>query len=141
MPDAGAAGSPVGLPRRLAAVVYDALIVFALLFITTFILLQLFGGRLDATGKWTLQACSLLIAYLYFAWFWTHGGQTIGMRAWRFRLVNGAGRAPGWSRASLRFVSALLSWICAGLGFLWSLWDSEGRAWHDRLSGTRLLKY
>jgi len=140
LPDASTEQRSVGLLRRLAAVVYDVLILFALVFIATFILLQILGGELDATGRWVLQGCSLLIAYLYFGWFWTHGGQTVGMRAWRFHIVDSENRPIGWTSATQRFFVAIVSWIALGLGYLWSLWESEHRAWHDLVSHSCLVR-
>jgi uncharacterized RDD family membrane protein YckC len=86
-----------------------------------------------------LQLYLLLIAFAFFGWFWVHGGQTLGMRAWRLRLVSADGGPVSWKQAAIRFAAALLSWSCLGLGFFWALIDREKRAWHDRLSGTRLI--
>ncbi len=139
MPDPSSDENSVGLLRRLAAVVYDALILFALIFIATFILMQILGGELDTMGRWILQICSLVIAYVYFGWFWTHGGQTVGMRAWRIRVVDERNRPIGWKNATQRFFAAMVSWVALGLGFLWSLWESKHRTWHDRLTRTRVV--
>jgi uncharacterized RDD family membrane protein YckC len=130
--------SRVGLPRRLAAAAYDALIVFALIFVATFVLMQILGEPLDSTGKTILRITAVAIAYAYFVGFWTRGGQTIGMRAWRIRLTDPQGRPVALSAATLRFLTAILSWLAAGLGFWWVLVDGQRRAWHDRCSSTRL---
>lgn len=83
----------------------------------------------------------ILIIYLFFAWFWVRGGQTLGMRAWKIRLVST--RQPGisvtWQESWLRFVGALFSWACLGAGFLWSMFDTERMTWHDRFSNTMLI--
>ena len=79
-----------------------------------------------------------LIGCGFFALFWRLGGQTLGMRAWRLQARSEAGPLS-WRQAWLRSVAALLSWLPAGLGFLWSLADADRLAWHDRLSGTRLV--
>jgi uncharacterized RDD family membrane protein YckC len=76
---------------------------------------------------------------LFFTWFWVHGGQTLGMKAWRLRLVGPGGAAVGWRTALIRFAAGVLSALPAGLGLWWAALDRERRAWHDRLSGTRLL--
>jgi uncharacterized RDD family membrane protein YckC len=82
----------------------------------------------------------LCIAFAILGWFWVHGGQTLGMRAWRLRLVSATNNGPvSWQQALKRFAAALLSWCCLGAGFLWALFDREKRTWHDRLSGTRLI--
>ena len=79
-----------------------------------------------------------MVAFLYFAWFWTHGGQTLGMRAWRIRLAGRGGEPVTWSLALLRFLGAAVSLACAGAGYLWVLVDRERMTWHDRLSATVL---
>ena len=99
------------------------------------------GGQAVAPSSRWYQAYLLALSFLYFGWFWTHGGQTLGMRAWRLRLqvcAHAAGPVP-WRRALARFLAAGLSWAALGLGFAWALWDRERLTWHDRLSGTMLV--
>lgn len=129
-----------GLLRRLAACAYDALLLAGMFFVATFPYVTLIGGP---PASWLarigLQLYLFALGFLFFAWFWTHGGQTLGMRAWRLRVVTEQGGAIGWRQATLRFAAALLSWICLGAGFWWALLDPQQRAWHDRLSRTRLV--
>jgi uncharacterized RDD family membrane protein YckC len=134
-----------GLVRRLAAIIYDALLLIALLVVASALITVpvglIFGQpAAEGLGENPLFIIWLqLVPLLFFAWFWHRGGQTIGMRAWRLRLVSQDGAPVTLGRAALRFFAALLSWIPLGLGFLWVLVDSEQLAWHDRLSGTRLV--
>ena len=106
---------------------------------------------MDAAGAWVAVARHaaepgdgwfrlylLAVAALFFSAFWRRG-ETLGMRAWRLRVVGPDGRPPGWGRALGRFAAAILSWAVLALGFLWVLVDPERLAWHDRLSGTRLV--
>lgn len=132
--------APAGLLRRLAAILYDALIVFALVFIAAFVILQVAGEPLDERGRLALQITAVAIAYLYFTGFWTHGGQTIGMRAWRIRVYACDGSKVTIRAAAGRFVLALIALLPLGLGFWWSLFDPQRLAWHDRWSGTRLFR-
>ena len=81
-----------------------------------------------------IQIYLVLVCFLFFGWFWTHGGQTLGMRAWRLQLRRIDGQNLAWSTAVVRFAGALLSWLALGLGFFWVALDSQNRAWHDRLS-------
>lgn len=127
-----------GLLRRLAAILYDSLILLALLILSTFPLMLFTHGEPIPAGNHAYTFYLLVVAWLFFAGFWTHGGQTVGMRSWRLRLATADGRPVGWRRATLRFLAALLSWAALGLGFLWQWLDSEGLCWHDRLSGTML---
>ena len=136
---ASTAPAPVGLPRRLAAIAYDACLLFALLFVATALLLPFTGGQAIGPGNGIYLLYLLGVSYLYFGWFWTHGGQTLGMRAWHMRVRTISGGALSWRRAGTRFIAALLSWGACGAGFLWAAVDAERRSWHDRLSGSVLL--
>jgi len=131
------------LPRRLGAILYDALLVIALEFLATALLMPLSRGAiLRATvGAWELAYQLLLIAVVvaFFGFFWTRRGQTLGMMAWRLRLVRDDGALPTWQDALKRLAAALLSWLPCALGYLWVLVDRESLTWHDRLSHTRVL--
>ena len=128
-----------GLFRTLAAIFYDSLLLFAVLFFATFALLPFTQGEAIRPNQPAYSAYLLAVSFFYFGWFWTHGGQTLGMRAWRIRVETREGNTITWTRALLRFVGAMLSWLAAGIGFLWILVDKERLSWHDRLSKTRLV--
>lgn len=128
------------LARRLAALLYDTLLVGGLLFIFTLILILARGGRaIDADTLW-YRASLVAVTFLFCGAFWTHGGQTLGMRAWRIRVVALDGRELSWPRAALRFAASLLALLPAGLGYWWALVDVERCCWHDRLSATRVIR-
>jgi len=127
------------LPRRLAAILYDSLLLLAIFFVATALWLLRTGGQTTPGANPWLTLSLLMIAFAFFAWFWSHGGQTLGMRAWRIRLQNrNSGPVSLWQLA-LRFIVALISWLAFGLGFLWSLVDKEKLTWHDRYSMTELV--
>jgi len=139
--DVGQASSP-GLLRRLACMLYDSLVLMALAVVVVTIAVALKRGPItSASGYWRpmLQLTMVLVALAFYLWFWTHGGQTLGMKAWRLVLVTDRGAIPGYGRAALRVAASLLSWLPLGLGYLWVLVDRDHLAWHDRLSGTRLV--
>jgi uncharacterized RDD family membrane protein YckC len=122
----------------LAAIVYDAFLLAAVLFLATAAALPLNGGRAFQPGHWGYAGYLGVVAFLFSGWFWTHGGQTLGMKVWGLRLDTTDGSPVAWSRAALRFGSAVLSVACLGFGYWWILFDPDGLAWHDRLSGTRV---
>ena len=130
----------VSLWRRLAAILYDSFLLLAVLFIATALLLPLTGGVAIESGNPFYIAYLLIICYFFFAWFWCHGGQTLGMRAWKIKLQAHSGESVSWLRATLRFLIALLSWAALGLGFIWQLFDRQGWTWHDRWSNTMLIR-
>lgn len=131
--------SQCSLLWRMVAIFYDGLCVLSLFFLATMILVLFTDGLAIGSNHIVYDFYLLLIAYLYFVWHWVNGGQTLGMLACRIRVVRQDSRTLGWCHASLRFVLALLSWIVAGFGFLWSLFDNEALTFHDRFSGTRLV--
>ena len=137
-PITGEAKTP-SLLRRLAASVYDALLLIAILFIASALMLPLTGGEAVQSGNPLFRAYILFVCFFFFGWFWTHGGQTLGMRAWRIRVQQPDGEPITWKQALLRFLAALVSWLALGLGFLWMLVDRDGLTWHDRWSKTRLV--
>ncbi len=134
-------GKPAGILRRFAAILYDSLLLVAILFVAALPLPAIPEAlRTALLGRLAVQLYLLAVGILFFAWFWVHGGQTLGMRAWRLKVVTDPGGAPlNWRNALTRALLALISWVCLGVGFLWALWDPQRRAWHDRGSRTRLI--
>ena len=133
--------SNASLPRRLGAMLYDGLLVLALLFMATLPFVAVRGGEPVEPSNLTYQLTMLAVIYAFFVFFWTRGGQTLGLRSWRMRLETPDGGVPSFAAASIRFVMAIVSLLPLGLGFLWQLWDRDKLSWHDRVSGTRLVHY
>lgn len=138
---------PPGLFRRLASIIYDSLLVMGLIVLAMTLVVILLGVFLgwDGIDTAALRRNPFYIAYLclvpalFFIGFWSLAGETLGMRAWRMRIVRLDGGRPTLGEATLRYIAAILSWAVLGLGFLWILFDRDRMAWHDRLSGTRLV--
>jgi uncharacterized RDD family membrane protein YckC len=127
-----------GLLRRLAAMLYDGLLLLGLIMVATALVTLPFGMP-SGLGRVALQLLLFgAIPLFFFCGFWVRAGQTLGMRAWKLVLIGEQGRAVRWRDALIRYFAALLSWLALGLGFLWVLVDAQGLAWHDRLSKTRL---
>lgn len=131
---------PPGIGRRLAAMLYESLLIFALLLLAGFAYVPIFGGGDAPFRKAVFQLYLLIVVMLYFLIFWTRGGQTLPMKTWRIRLVDTNGASVSWSRGLLRFSLATLGLLCFGAGFLWALLDPERQFLHDRLAGTRLVR-
>jgi uncharacterized RDD family membrane protein YckC len=132
--------APAPLLRRLAALAYDALLLLALLFAFTLLVILVRGGREIDPGTFWFEGSIVVIALVFCAGFWTRGGQTLGMRAWRIRVVAVDGGPVTWPRAAARFFAGWLAALPAGLGYWWAWIDRERRCWHDRLSGTRVIR-
>lgn len=133
-------GAPCTLGRRLLVMLYDALVVTALLLLATSVALLAGSGQVFAGKDPLFTLYLLLVWFVYLAWCWRKGGMTVGMRAWKVRIESKEGGVPGWGQCALRFLVALGSAACLGLGFAWSLFEAEKRTWHDAASRTRLLR-
>lgn len=144
--------APAGLARRLGAAAYDSILCLALLMVATALYK---AGQMVWYGETQLRALSqtgamdhdpvlsVLLASLsfaFFACFWTHAGQTLGMQVWGIRVQNADGSSVGLGQALLRFVLALASWLCLGLGWWWMLIDRQKRTWHDLGSRSSVVR-
>jgi len=122
--------------RRLAVMTYDFLLLIALLFLATAILLPFHQGQSFQPNTFLYSAYLVGISFIFYGWFWTHGGQTLGLSTWKLRLVSGDGGPVSWKQASIRFITAIFSWGFFGLGIVWILINNKRRSWHDLSSNT-----
>ncbi|MEM7467505.1 MAG: RDD family protein [Pseudomonadota bacterium] len=129
----------VSLIRRLAAVAYDSVALLATFFLCTLPIVIVLQGQAIAPNNPFYFAYLVVCAFLYFALSWTKGGQTLGMRAWKIKLVSSNQRGSiSLTNALRRFGVACASWLAFGIGFISAVFDSRNRAWHDKWSGTHL---
>lgn len=134
-------GAP--LWRRLAALFYDLLVLIAIWMFAAALVLLAFHGEVDVANQpllyhLVLQGVLLGLGAAYFVISWSRGGQTIGMRAWKVRIVDAEGHSPNLRQSVLRFGLALVSLIAA-FGFIWCLFDANRRAWHDVMVKTKMV--
>jgi uncharacterized RDD family membrane protein YckC len=130
---------PAPLWRRLAAAAYDALLLAAVWMVTAVLELVVRAALGLPYDAHVLRALLLLTSLGFFGWFWTHGGQTLGMRAWRLQVRRTDGRPLAWPTALARYAFAWLAWLPLGAGVLWCAIDPRRRAWHDALSATEVV--
>ena len=83
----------------------------------------------------------LVVAGAYFVVSWTRVGATIGMRAWKLKLVRDDGARVDARTAVVRYVLALTSLAAFGCGFWYAWFDGDRRAWHDRACRTRMTRF
>ena len=136
--------------RRLLSLLYDLLPVLALWFLLSaaFTAGYTFLGHHDpheniapfSALQWLLWIGCWTVTGLYATASWRRGGQTLGMRPWRIRVVAADGGAPARGALWLRYTVGVLALLAAGLGFWWAWIDRDRLAWHDRASGTRIVR-
>lgn len=143
---------PAGLLRRLGALVYDGLLVLALV-LTISGLANLFAARPDiakdaaSVSLENMQTVSgpllgsiiVICVFTFFAYFWVRHGRTLGMQAWRLRVQTADGYNITLNQAWKRFLAAIPSLALLGAGYFWMWLDPHRRTWPDRLSGTRVV--
>jgi uncharacterized RDD family membrane protein YckC len=155
---------PAGLAIRLAAMTYEAVLLFGVVFIVTYAVLTLARWTYPMAGsrRAILQALLFVTLGVYFVYQWSKTGQTLAMKSWHLRLLDEKGRPPSVTIAALRYVLAwhffipgaiwialfggqgvLDTVVCAGgvAAFLLpALVDSKKRLLHDRLTATRIVR-
>jgi uncharacterized RDD family membrane protein YckC len=136
-------GTSAGFGRRFAALIYDSLLLAALLLAYTAVMVAIRGSAITAGGSsswWLLyRGGELAIVAVYYVANWLLSGATLGMRAWHLRLVSDTGKRVKPLTALWRCVCGFLAWSPAALGVLWLYADPDRLALQDRLSGTRVV--
>lgn len=133
--------------KRMAAIFYDFMLCVALVMVVTMIyqqgILRLFYGA-EALKEMAdsqmldidpiLSSILFLSLFAFFAKFWTHNGQTLGMQVWGLRVQNADGSAIDLWQSLLRFLAAIFAWLPVGMGYWWMLFDKKQRTWSDMYS-------
>lgn len=125
--------------RLLMVMLYDVLLLLSALLLGTMVPVVLNGGDAIEPGNPIFLLYLLMVSLFFYGWFWTHGGQTLGMRAWKVYLVGQNQVEVSWQQATMRFAVAIISWLCLGLGFFWQWLSKDKMSWHDIMSGTQLI--
>lgn len=131
--------STPGFWRRAICLIYEFLLLLAVLFVASFIFHLIFRDTHAPYFKPLFQFYLLVVMGYYFIWFWIRGGQTLAMQTWKMRVVSARGERLTKKQAITRYLFALLSIFFFGLGILWALFDRDHQFLHDRLAGTRIV--
>jgi uncharacterized RDD family membrane protein YckC len=148
------------LRRRMAAWLYEALLLFAVGLIATLIFSVATDMRHALAHRLWLTGFLAGVLGIYCSWFWSRG-QTLPMKTWRIAMVDRHGRRVSQGRALLRYCFCsiwvvpplvwserghLVGWEIAGLFLGWvAIWalssqlHPQRQFWHDVLAGTRLV--
>jgi uncharacterized RDD family membrane protein YckC len=129
-----------GLGRRLACLIYEALLLLAVLFLGSALFTGVAGSADTLRARIGLQGLLVLLAGAYFVFCWNRGGQTLPMKAWRLQIVDASnGDPPGVRKAVLRYLLGILGISLAGVSFIWAVLDRDRQFLHDRIAGTRIV--
>jgi len=148
--------------RRFACMMYEAVLLFGVLFLAEFLFSTLTQSKHALMFRDLRQVWLFIVIGIYFVLCWRRKGQTLPMKTWNIQLVDRNGQIPGIAILVLRYLliwpliliaGSLVQYALHLLGwksvtmfmvfapfaiFIWSWVDSEGLFLHDRLLGTRL---
>ena len=140
---------PATLLRRLAGLVYDAFLLFAISLGYGAVLLILRAITADIDDASAVYSSLLLKGAILSGWYvvlsgyyvicWRKQGQTLGMKAWRLRLQQPDGTLATPTQCWKRCLAAPLSLSCLGIGYLWCLLPPANQCLHDRYTGTEVI--
>tara|TARA_B100001248_G_scaffold103951_1_gene77482 strand:- start:154 stop:555 length:402 start_codon:yes stop_codon:yes gene_type:complete len=129
----------ISIWRRLASILYDFLLVVAVLIIMS---IPFFSFDLQENNllKVTIQIYYYLITQYFFVWFWVHNQGTLGMKTWKIKIICNNNNRLSYKQAIIRFNVAIFSLLFFGLGFLISFFRKDKKCFHDIISKTALIK-
>ena len=130
----------ISLFKRIACMLYESILVFAILFVAGVVYRALMGDPHSDFEQHLFFMYSWLIIGVYFVYCWVKSGQTLAMQTWRIKLLGLDGNPLSLGQAVRRYVIASFSLMFFGLGFLWAIFDREGLYLHDRFTGSRLVE-
>lgn len=116
--DPHATNPEAGVLRQLIASVYDGLLLLAVLLIASALTVPLTQAGIIKASSPLISIYLLLICFLFYAWFWVHGGQTLGMHVWHIRIEQTDGKPITWTQALIRFITGLPAWILLVLSLI-----------------------
>ena len=124
---------------RLFGLIYEAVLLVAILFVSSYLFLSLARDAQSGWSRAIFQLFLLCVCGAYFVFCWTRSGQTLPMKTWGLRLVTQTGQAVTPDRALRRYLLAVPGML-SGVSVLWALFDREKQFLHDRLAGTRIVR-
>ncbi|MGD8477142.1 MAG: RDD family protein [Burkholderiales bacterium] len=127
-----------GIWRRLAALAYESVLVFAIVFIAGYLFVALVGQSPQGPLRIAFYLYLIAVSGGYFVFCWVRSGQTLAQKSWGIRVAGVNGSLLNWRKAVLRYLLAVAS-IGSGIGLLWAIVDPQHQFLHDRLAGSRLV--
>lgn len=124
--------------RHLIVIIYDLLLLLSVLLLATLVAVLLNQGEAIQPGNPFFMAYLVGVSFLFYGWFWRHGGQTLGMRSWKVFLYSQHTSSITWRQAFIRLIVSIIAWLPLGLGIWWQYLGKHQRSWPDVLSGTFL---
>ena len=134
---------PAGFLKRVLALVYDSLLIGAIVLVLSLLLVFVNGGYPESGSFVSFIQFFILIfaGPIFYSYFWiANKGQTTGMQAWKIQLVTIDETELNIKKSMLRCLISTISFACFGMGYLWILYDKDNLSWSDILTKTKDIK-
>ena len=128
--------SNVSFLRRLGSIIYDFFLVFSFVFFIEGVVI-IINNKQAITSSLFFYLLTLPLIYVYFAISWVRGKQTLGMRAWKFEIIQKDGSHVTQKQSLIRFLLAIISLL--GIGFIFQFFNQHKLPLHDYYSKTYLI--
>ena len=126
--------------KHFAAFLYDIFPLLGLFILTSLIVAIIRKGNIVAQHTLWFDILIFSEMAMYYIYSWKTGGQTIGMRAWKFKILpNGEQANLTWSQSLLRFIIGIVSTLLFGLGLFWKLISKKNQSWMDLASASNTI--
>ena len=134
---------PAGFLKRVLALVYDSLLIGAIVLVLSLLLVFVNGGYPESGSFVSFIQFFILVfaGPIFYSYFWlANKGQTTGMQAWKIKLVSIDETELNIKKTMLRCLISTISFVCFGLGYFWILYDKNNLSWSDILTKTKVIK-
>ncbi len=134
---------PAGFLKRILAIIYDSLLIAAIVLVLSLLLVFINGGYPESGSFLSFIQFFILVVTgpIFYSYFWiVNKGQTTGMQAWKIKLVTMDETELNIKKTMLRCLISTISFAFIGLGYLWILYDKENLSWSDILTKTKVIK-
>ena len=134
---------PAGFLKRVLALVYDSLLIGAIVLVLSLLLVFVNGGYPESSSVLSFIQLFILVftGPIFYSYFWiVNKGQTTGMQAWKIKLVTTDETELNINKTMLRCLISTISFACLGLGYLWILYHKDDLSWSDILTKTKVIK-
>jgi uncharacterized RDD family membrane protein YckC len=126
--------------KHFASFLYDIFPLLGLFIITSLIVAIIRKGNIVAQHTLWFDVLIFSEMTLYYVYSWKIGGQTLGMRAWKIKIVPSDEQANlTWLQALIRFIVGIVSTLLLGLGLFWKLASKNNQSWMDFASRSKTI--
>ena len=134
---------PAGFLKRILALVYDSLLIGAIVLVLSLLLVFVNSGYPESGSFVSFIQFFILVfaGPIFYSYFWiANKGQTTGMQAWKIRLISINETKLNAKQTFIRCLISVISFLFFGIGYFWILYDKNNLSWSDIVTKTKIVK-